>query len=189
MSGSPTKVDVNAKIEFIMKSRYFQIRPYFYPTIDVSSCTDVARRIAFMVFDNPESGIGVAFLKVFFTILCEARLKDKLAYLFKDFLNPENPGLMSKKGIKAFLTELTRISEFFGESESFGSHLVDSAVAQCLHVTNQKLLDEDMFFKWIFKEPQIIVWLPTFYRMIASKSIRHDVRCANCRSQVIIGMR
>ena len=167
---------------------YLQIRPYFYPTIDVSACTDVARRVAFMVFDNPE-GIGVAFLKVFFTILCEARLKDKLAYLFKDFLNPENPGLMTKKGIKAFLMELTRISDFFGESESFGSHLVDSAVAQCLHVTNQKLLDEDMFFKWIFREPQVIVWLPTFYRMIASKSIRHDVRCANCRSQVIIGMR
>ena len=29
----------------------------------------------------------------------------------------------------------------------------------------------------------------TFSRLIASKSIRHDVRCANCKSQVIIGMR
>ena len=26
-------------------------------------------------------------------------------------------------------------------------------------------------------------------RLIASKSIRHDVRCANCKSHVIIGMR
>ena len=29
----------------------------------------------------------------------------------------------------------------------------------------------------------------TFSRLIASKSIRHDIRCANCKSQVIIGMR
>ena len=128
---------------------YLQIRPYFYPTIDVSACTDVARRVAFMVFDNPE-GIGVAFLKVFFTILCEARLKDKLAYLFKDFLNPENPGLMTKKGIKAFLMELTRISDFFGESESFGSHLVDSAVAQCLLINR--------FIHSLFQYHFWIVW-------------------------------
>ena len=64
---------------------FFQIRPYFYPTIDVSACTEVSRRIAFSVYGDDH--IGVAFLKVFFTILCEARLKDKLAYLFKDFAN------------------------------------------------------------------------------------------------------
>lgn len=161
-----------------------KIRPYFYPTIDVSACTEVSRRVAFAIY--AEATIGMAFLKVFFTVLCEARLKDKLAYLFKDF--SEN-GLMTKKAIKALLVALTKISDFLGESASFGSHLVDSAVAQCLHVSHQKLLDEDSFFKWIFKEPQVIVWLPTFYRMIAAKSIRHDVRCANCKSQVIIGLR
>ena len=97
-------------------------------------------------------------------------------------------GLLSKRGIKSFLTELTRITDFLGESNSFGSQYVDSTVAQCLHVANQKLLNEDMFFKWFFKEPQIIVWLPTFYRMNVAKSIRHEVRCAHCRSQ-IIGLR
>ena len=97
-------------------------------------------------------------------------------------------GLLSKKGIKAFLTELTRISDFLGESNSFGSQYVDSTVAQCLHVANQKLLNEDTFFKWFFKEPQIIVWLPTFYRMNVAKSVRHDVRCAHCRAQ-IVGLR
>ena len=86
------------------------------------------------------------------------------------------------------MTELTRISDFLGESNSFGSQYVDSTVAQCLHVANQKLLNEDTFFKWFFKEPQIIVWLPTFYRMNVAKSVRHDVRCAHCRAQ-IVGLR
>ena len=58
---------------------------YYYPSIDVSACTEVSRKIAFTIFGD--ENIGVAFLKVFFTILCEARLKDKLGYLFKDFSN------------------------------------------------------------------------------------------------------
>ena len=58
---------------------------YYYPTIDVSACTEVTRKIAFAIYGD--DNIGVAFLKVFFTILCEAKLKDKLGYLFKDFSN------------------------------------------------------------------------------------------------------
>ena len=103
------------------------------------------------------------FYLISILVLCESRLKDKLAYLFKDFASIDN-GLMNKKGVKSFLTELTRISDFLGESESFGVSLIDSTVAQCVQVTNQRLLDEDTFFKWIFKEPEVIVWLPTFYR-------------------------
>ena len=140
---------------------FFQIRPYFGDIIDVSACTETSMKTAIMVFGN--ENISAAFLKVFFTVLCEARLKDKLAYLFKDFASIDN-GLMNKKGVKSFLTELTRISDFLGESESFGVSLIDSTVAQCVQVTNQRLLDEDTFFKWIFKEPEVIVWLPTFYR-------------------------
>ena len=60
---------------------------YYYPSIDVSACTEVSRKIAFTIFGG--ENIGVAFLKVFFTILCEAKLKDKLGYLFKDFSNSE----------------------------------------------------------------------------------------------------
>ena len=141
---------------------FFQIRPYFGEIIDVAACTETALKIAIMMYGN-DNHIGAAFLKVFFIVLCESRLKDKLAYLFKDFAYTEN-GLMNKQGIKAFLTELTRISDFLGESESFGSTLIDSTVAQCFQVTNQRVLDEDAFFKWIFKEPQVIVWLPTYYR-------------------------
>ena len=143
---------------------FFQIRPYFGEIIDVAACTETALKIAIMMYGN-DNHIGAAFLKVFFIVLCESRLKDKLAYLFKDFAYTEN-GLMNKQGIKAFLTELTRISDFLGESESFGSTLIDSTVAQCFQVTNQRVLDEDAFFKWIFKEPQVIVWLPTYYRYI-----------------------
>ena len=90
-------------------------------------------------------------------------------------------GLLSKKGIKAFLTELTRISDFLGESNSFGSQYVDSTVAQCLHVANQKLLNEDTFFKWFFKEPQIIVWLPTLKNHLKYVSLFSGFWLATCK--------
>ena len=61
---------------------------HYYPTIDVSACTEVTRKIAFAIYGD--DNIGVAFLKVFFTILCEAKLKDKLGYLFKDFSNSKS---------------------------------------------------------------------------------------------------
>ena len=75
-----------AKLDILISFR-FQIRPYFYPTIDVSACTEVSRRVALSVYGDEK--MGVAFLKVFFTIMCEARFKDKLAYLYKDFANGE----------------------------------------------------------------------------------------------------
>ncbi len=62
---------------------HLQIRAYFCPTLDVSACTETTLKTAIMVYG--EDQVGVSFLKVFCTILCEARLKDKLAYLFKDF--------------------------------------------------------------------------------------------------------
>ena len=73
----------------VLRYIYFlQNRMYYYPTIDVSACTEVTRKIAFAIYGD--DNIGVAFLKVFFTILCEAKLKDKLGYLFKDFSNSKS---------------------------------------------------------------------------------------------------
>lgn len=165
-----------------------KVRTYYSPTLDVSACAETALRAAFMVYGD--NTIGVSFLKVFFVILCEARLRDKLAYFYKDFATPES-GMLTRRGVTSLLTQMTKLPEFLGESNSFGKSLVEPAVSQCFYVSEARSqhLDEDSFFKWLFKEPQVIVWLPTFYRLVAAKSIRHNVRCANCRSHVIIGMR
>ena len=47
-----------------------------------------------MVFgDDREEKISVKALKVFFVVLCEARLKDKFSYLFREFADGEDTTL------------------------------------------------------------------------------------------------
>jgi len=49
---------------------------------------------AMMVFsDGREDKISVKALKVFFVVLCEARLKDKFSYLFREFADGEGTTL------------------------------------------------------------------------------------------------
>jgi hypothetical protein len=38
-------------------------------------------------------------------------------------------------------------------------------------------ISEDMFYSWLLKEPQTLVWLPTFHRVAASESSNLYIRC------------
>ena len=50
-------------------------------------------------------------------------------------------------------------------------------------------LSESGFCRWLFLEPQILVWLSTHYRLVSAKGVRHGVGCKSCNMQDIIGMR
>jgi len=52
----------------------------------------------------------------------------------------------------------------------------------------QTLTEADLM-RWLLREPQMIVWLPTFYRLLSAKAVRHGIRCANCKIKDINGMR
>jgi hypothetical protein len=69
--------------------------------------------------------------------------------------------------------------------------MVVAAAAQCFEVaaSEVQLLSEADLMKWLMQEPQVIVWLPTFYRLLSAKGVRHGIRCANCRAKDITGMR
>jgi hypothetical protein len=125
---------------------------------------------------------------------------------------------MSKASLGSLLTAIAQLPEFFGESIGFGSRLVDCSVTQCLadaaHLaaaaavaaasthaapvsaaapTNAVAaaagVSEESFNRWLLREPQIIVWLPTHFRLISSKGIRHGTKCSKCKMDDIIGMR
>lgn len=50
-------------------------------------------------------------------------------------------------------------------------------------------VSEESFSSWLMLEPQVIVWIPTHYRMLAAKGVRHGVRCRSCKMEDIIGLR
>ena len=102
------------------------------------------------------------------------------------------------------LATLSQLPNFLGESTSFGEHMIAAAASQCFEVGAEdkdkvgsavvssaggRLLTEADLMRWLLREPQMIVWLPTFYRLLSAKAVRHGIRCANCKIKDINGMR
>ena len=107
------------------------------------------------------------------------------------------------------LATLSQLPNFLGESTSFGEHMIAAAASQCFEAGAEdkdkvgsagvssaigssaggRLLTEADLMRWLLREPQMIVWLPTFYRLLSAKAVRHGIRCANCKIKDINGMR
>jgi len=196
-----------------------KIRTYYMASLDVQACSQTTLQLALMIYGagansrscltadshNSISSISVKALKVFCVLLCDAKLMDKLTYLFADFANSKTK-LLSRRSLSALLRLVARFPEFLGESANFGSFLVEAAVAQCFqmyscgssHVVNVAAaaaskktgINQEQFKSWMAKEPQVTVWLATFYRMVSSKSVRHvGVSCVVCKTSDICGLR
>ena len=83
-----------------------------------------------------------------------------------------------------------------GEAISFGLSLAEGSVNQCFAQFSGTSstgpisgLTEDVFTRWLLQEPQIMVWLPTHFRMVSARGIRHGLRCSHCKIEDITGMR
>ena len=100
--------------------------------------------------------ISAKALKVFFVILSDGKLMDKLTFLFNDFANTRTR-LLSRRSMSAMLRLLCRFPEFLGETANFGSFLVDAAVAQCFAMCENPStgVTQDQFKSWMFREPQV----------------------------------
>ena len=114
-----------------------------------------------------------------------------------------------RNGLCDLLATLSQLPNFHGESTSFGEHMIAAAASQCFEVGAEdkdkvgsagassaigssaggRLLTEADLMRWLLREPQMIVWLPTFYRLLSAKAVRHGIRCANCKIKDINGMR
>ena len=164
-----------------------------------------------------EQCISANALKVFLVLLCEGRLVDKFAYLFQEFASGRRIGTgsagkgnngenwMARRSLSGLLRLFCKLSEFLGEAQNFGSFLVETAVSHCFgNVSEETMiqsqradavdvageLTEETFVNWILKEPQVIVWIATFYRMVSAKKVHHNVSCAgSCQQADIVGLR
>ena len=153
--------------------------------------------------------ISAKALKVFCVMLCEGRLIDKFCYLYQEFSSgkAKNMKFLTRGSLSGLLSLFCKLSTFLGESKQFGQYLVDAAVSQCFQgmypdqhnkenaqdIRNNPREDmgvtEEVFMGWILKEPQIIVWVSTFYRFSSAQNVRHNVSCVGCKTPIIKGLR
>ena len=75
-------------------------------------------------------------------------------------------------------------------------HLVSAAVSQCFGNENVDVeqndnigIPEETFMAWILREPQVIVWVATFYRLVSAQNIHHGMACTGCKNTNIKGLR
>ena len=47
----------------------------------------------------------------------------------------------------------------------------------------------EIFMAWIIKEPQVVVWVATFYRLVSAQNVHHRVLCVGCKKHNIKGLR
>ena len=153
--------------------------------------------------------ISAKALKVFCVLLCEGRLIDKFCYLYQEFSSgkAKNMKFLTKRSLAGLLRLFCKLSTFLGESKQFGHYLVEAAVSQCFQamypdqsnkenqvdVTKHHREDlgvtEEVFMAWILREPQVIVWISTFYRLSSAQNVRHNVTCVGCKNPNIKGLR
>ena len=153
--------------------------------------------------------ISAKALKVFCVLLCEGRLIDKFSYLCQEFSSgkAKNMKFLTRRSLSGLLRLFCKLSTFLGEAQQFGLYLVDAAVSQCFNdryhsslnssdsieihknQTNEFGITEEVFMTWVLKEPQVIVWIATFYRLASSQNIFHNIGCIGCKKPNIRGLR
>ncbi|QQP55957.1 Uncharacterized protein FKW44_000462, partial [Caligus rogercresseyi] len=137
-----------------------------------------------------EDSLRVGHLKTFLVLLAEGILRDKLAYLFRQSAHSNANHCLSRTDLRDHLRALIKFPQYFQEAVSFGPQWIESAVASCFALQPRSdFINEEVYLRWQLMEPQLLVWLPTFYRQTSSSGIRHGIRCSNCRTQEIIGLR
>jgi len=132
-------------------------------------------------------GVTVLGLKTILAVLTSARLRDRLAYLFRE--HSDHQARLSEPGLTYLMTVLSRIPEILGEGVMFGGGVVGRGVFSCLQAGGGRVVTEEVWMSWASREPPELVWLTTSYRQFASRQVQHPVRCSACHTIPIMGMR
>ena len=131
--------------------------------------------------------VNLLGLKTVLAVLCTARLRDKLTFLFRE--HADHHTRLRESGLTYLLSLLARIPEVLGEGVMFGSGVVARGVFSCLQAGGGRLVTEEVWMSWASREPPELVWLTTSYRQSASSKVQHAVKCSACHAVPIIGMR
>jgi len=134
-----------------------------------------------------QGGVTVLGLKTVLAVMTSARLRDRLAYLFRE--HSDHQARISETGLSYLLSILSRIPEILGEGIMFGSGVVNRGVKSCLQAGGGRVVTEEVWMAWASREPPELVWLTTSYRQQASLKVQHGVKCSSCQAHPMMGMR
>ncbi|XP_046704769.1 dystrophin-related protein 2 isoform X1 [Silurus meridionalis] len=157
--------------------------------INIPLCVDMCLNWLLNVYDSGRNGkMRVLSVKMGIVSLCNADIKEKYRYLFKQAC--ESNGLMDQKHLSLLLHEAIQIPRQLGEVAAFGGSNVDPSVRSCFRmVAGKPSIELSNFLEWVSLEPQSMVWLPVLHRVTLAESAKHQARCYICKQCPIKGFR
>ncbi|XP_053140785.1 dystrotelin isoform X2 [Hemicordylus capensis] len=94
---------------------------------------------------------------------------------------------ITRNGVRHLLTDLLQILTVVGESCNLSS--VETEIRSCFSGVLKSAIGEERFLAWLQSEPALLLWLPTWNRLSATKMVTHQVTCGVCKSFPITGLR
>jgi len=150
--------------------------------------TEALSSLVELILDPQRTGgVTVLGMKTVLAILANARLRDKLAFLFREHC--DHQARLDQTGLTYLLSILSRVPEVLGEGVMFGSTMVGRGVSSCLMSAGGAVVTEELWMAWAGREPTELVWLTTAYRQQSARGIRHGLKCSACQASDIEGLR
>ncbi|EEB15797.1 dystrophin, putative [Pediculus humanus corporis] len=175
--------------KLIISDIYYAVQKIKNEEINVNSFCNLLTSLVLHIYDGEgKNSVSVLSLKIFLTVLCGSRPKMKYLYCFQQLADENN--CLSKKKLEVLLKSIIKVLEYIGEQCSFGSDLIEGTIESCFqncHKVND--ITEYDFISWLIKDPQLLVWLSTLYRIQISESASHQIQCKICKVFPIIGLR
>ncbi|KAL4236211.1 hypothetical protein ACF0H5_004598 [Mactra antiquata] len=149
---------------------------------------DLTLNLLLNIFDGDKRGVlSVPEVKVVLVVFSSASLMDKYRFFYQELHDPST--YISAHALKLFLQAVMKIPEFLNESLAFG-RTSEPAVASCQQMgKSYGGITADVFYAWLQKGPQTLVWIPTLHRLISCENVNHDVKCNICKTYPITGLR
>ncbi|GAB1606543.1 dystrophin-like isoform X2, partial [Argonauta hians] len=163
-----------------------------HPRLDKNTnirSSDLIQNFILNLYDRQRRGVVHALsVKTALAAMCGGQLGEKYKYFYEEISDPST--FIDCSVLSSFLVALMRIPDSIQEGIAYGGLNSTPALESCLQMSDCKYgISEDMFYAWLYKEPQTLVWLPTLHRIVTTESVKHEVKCSICKDFPIIGFR
>uniref|UniRef100_A0A1B6C5V7 Dystrophin n=2 Tax=Clastoptera arizonana TaxID=38151 RepID=A0A1B6C5V7_9HEMI len=157
--------------------------------LPVDSCTELTLNFLLNIYDRQDrKKVSVLGVKMALACLCNSRLQEKYQFFFSQVADHNN--CLSRRKLQVLLNTLVLVTDYFSESLAFSADLIPATIESCFQQSHGPMgISEDVFMNWLMQEPQLLVWLSTFYRLRAAERVSHGVQCGVCRTYPIVGLR
>lgn len=167
------------------------------PSLNAPIAIDLTLNWLLKLYDPSRTGyIALKTFKIALTLLCCATLEEKYNFMFQIMENEKSKNLDARK-LEFILDVCMRIPQSLGEAKNFSSDQsnIEKNVRECFESSKYNPKQPNSitladYLSWLRSEPECIVWLTVFHRILKSESAVHNgTKCKICSVCPIKGLR